>query len=149
MWAGDALNLRPPPQTGNIAPLLSNITGSKALLLLNNQSNTRKMTGMRHTLSPFALAAWFTVALAAGLLPAPAARAADCYADYKAKQDNPLRLHYGVIQLRQACAKGPARTEIAARLKQNGWTLLNVLSVFGPEGLEKRRGDAGSFYLRF
>ena len=75
--------------------------------------------------------------------------AAECYADYKAKQDNPLRLHYGVIQLRQACAKGPARTEIAARLKQNGWTLLNVLSVFGPEGLEKRRGDAGSFYLRF
>ena len=30
------------------------------------------------------------------------AQAADCYADYKAKQDSPLRLHYGVMQLRGA-----------------------------------------------
>ena len=27
------------------------------------------------------------------------AHAAGCYADYKAKQDNPLQLHYGVIEL--------------------------------------------------
>lgn len=78
-----------------------------------------------------------------------ASMAADCYADYKAKQDNPLRLHYGVIQLNGACKRGPAKAELSARLNQNGWTLLNVLSVFGPEGLDERRSNAGSYYLRF
>jgi hypothetical protein len=77
------------------------------------------------------------------------AQAADCYADYKAKQDNPLRLHYGVLHLNGACARGPAQSEVAARLKTAGWTLLNVQSVFGPEGLNERKDDAGPYYLRF
>ena len=45
-----------------------------------------------------------------------AASAADCYADYKAKQDDPLRLHYGVMQV-SACKKGQAKKEVAQRLK--------------------------------
>ncbi|NOD94122.1 MULTISPECIES: hypothetical protein [unclassified Ruegeria] len=77
-----------------------------------------------------------------------AASAADCYADYKAKKDNPLRLHYGVIQVSN-CDKGQARAEIAQRLSASGWTLLEVQSVFGPEGLDQRKGNAGQFYLRF
>ena len=77
-----------------------------------------------------------------------AASAADCYADYKAKQDNPLRLHYGVMQV-SACNKGQAKAEVAQRLQASGWTLLNVMSVFGPEGLDKRKANAGKFYLRF
>jgi len=81
-------------------------------------------------------------------LAAPAS-AADCYADYKAKQDNPLRLHYGVAQLRGACEKGSARAELMERLGANGWTLLNVVSVFGEEGLAQRRDSAGPNYLRF
>jgi len=87
-------------------------------------------------------------ALLAASLTAPAA-AADCFADYKAKQDNPLRLHYGVLQIAGPCKKGAAKKEAAARLGQNGWTLLNILSVFGADGLEKRRANAGSYYLRF
>ncbi len=74
--------------------------------------------------------------------------AADCYADYKAKQDNPLRLHYGVMQL-SACDKGKATQEVSQRLRGSGWTLLNVMSVFGPEGLGKRKANAGQFYLRY
>ncbi|WP_425080119.1 hypothetical protein [Ruegeria denitrificans] len=77
-----------------------------------------------------------------------AASAADCYADYKAKKDNPLRLHYGVIQVSN-CDKGQAQAEIARRLSASGWTLLEVQSVFGPEGLDQRKGNAGQFYLRF
>lgn len=77
------------------------------------------------------------------------AQAADCYADYKAKQDNPLRLHYGVIQLSGSCKKRAARGEIQSRIAPEGWTLLNVLSVFGPDGLQQRKADAGSYYLRF
>lgn len=84
--------------------------------------------------------------MAATALPV---QAAECYADYKAKQDNPLRLHYGVARIDGPCDAGQARGELAARLRQNGWTLLNVLSVFGPEGLAQRKPDAGPYYLRF
>ncbi|CUH86697.1 hypothetical protein PH5382_00610 [Phaeobacter sp. CECT 5382] len=85
-----------------------------------------------------------------GLLTfAASARAADCYADYKAKQNNPLKLHYGVIQLRGGCSKPAAKDEIQARIAPAGWTLLNVMSVFGPEGLQQRKANAGSYYLRF
>ncbi|WP_425044372.1 hypothetical protein [Primorskyibacter sp. S87] len=75
--------------------------------------------------------------------------AAQCFADYKAKQDNPLKLHYGVMQLSQGCSKPEALEEIKTRLLSAGWTLLNVISVFGPEGLEERKSDAGPYYLRF
>lgn len=88
----------------------------------------------------------FTALFVALALPATAA---NCYADYKAKQDNPLRLHYGVAQLNGACDAGSARAELAARLAAQGWTLLNVMSVFGDEGLAQRRDSAGSNYLRF
>ncbi len=95
---------------------------------------------MKHILSSLACAALISLGSAAS--------AADCYADYKAKQDNPLRLHYGVMQV-SACDKGQARQEVAQRLQASGWTLLNVQSVFGPEGLDQRKANAGKFYLRF
>ena len=86
-----------------------------------------------------------TVALLAGLaLPAQA----ECYADYKAKQDDPLRLHYGVAQV-CSCDRGGAEAELAPRLAADGWTLLNVLSTFGPEGLEERKDSAGAYFLRY
>ncbi len=79
---------------------------------------------------------------------AGAAQAA-CYADYKAKQDDPLRLHYGVIELSGACNAAAARAEASARLAGAGWTLLNVISVFGADGLDQRKDNAGAYYLRF
>lgn len=76
---------------------------------------------------------------------------AECYADYKAKQDDPLRLHYGVAQVSdQACASPQiAKGELAPRLAADGWTLLNVLSTFGPEGLSERKASAGEYFLRY
>ncbi|MEP2716357.1 hypothetical protein [Pseudophaeobacter sp.] len=97
---------------------------------------------MRHSLAlPLICAALLALALPA--------QAADCYADYKAKQNNPLKLHYGVIQLRGDCSEAAAQGEIQSRLAASGWTLLNVMSVFGPEGLQQRKADAGPYYLRF
>lgn len=85
-----------------------------------------------------------TLALLAG------AAQAECYADYKAKQDDPLRLHYGVAEIAdQNCDMGGAERALARRLSQNGWTLLNILSIFGPEGLEERKASAGEYFLRF
>lgn len=80
------------------------------------------------------------------LLAAPAQAA--CYADYKAKQDNPLRLHYGVAEV-SACNPGGARAELAPRLKRKGWTLLTIIGTFGEDGLKKRKESAGAYFLRF
>jgi hypothetical protein len=89
------------------------------------------------------------VVIALGLALAGAAQA-ECYADYKAKQDNPLRLHYGVIALPDAaCSQAAAAGVIAPRLAKQGWTLLAVLSIFGPEGLAERKASAGAYFLSF
>lgn len=75
---------------------------------------------------------------------------AECYADYKAKKDAPLLLHYGVAMVPDgACDPAAAAQELAPRLAAAGWTLLNVLSTFGPEGLAERKASAGDFFLRY
>ncbi len=83
------------------------------------------------------------------ILALPLAASAGCYADYKAKQDDPLRLHYGVAQINDACDAASAKAELTPRLAAEDWTLLNVLSVFDDEGLDQRKDSAGTFYLRF
>lgn len=83
------------------------------------------------------------------LLLAPAMVQAACYADYKAKQDNPLRLHYGVAQIDGACTAPAAARELAPRLQAAGWTLLNVVSVFDDAGLDQRKDSAGPNFLRY
>jgi len=84
------------------------------------------------------------------LLLAASPLQAECYADYKAKQDDPLRLAYGVAQVSDGnCDPGAAQGELEPRLAQQGWTLLNVMSVFGPEGLSEREDRAGDHFLRY
>ena len=76
---------------------------------------------------------------------------AACYADYKAKKDNPLRLHYGVIELPDGVCADPAKAEqqINQRINGAGWVLLNVLGTFGKDGLGEREESAGEYFLRF
>jgi hypothetical protein len=92
-----------------------------------------------------------TLILATVITMAALPASAECFADYKAKQDDPLRLHYGVAQVSDAACTGGSDpgAEIAPRLAGSGWQLLNVLSVFGPEGLEERKSSAGEYFLRF
>lgn len=84
------------------------------------------------------------------LLAAAPAHAA-CYADYKAKKDNPLRLHYGVIELPNGVCDDPSKAEkqISQRISDAGWTLLNVLGTFDEDGLSERESSAGEYFLRF
>jgi hypothetical protein len=81
-------------------------------------------------------------ALFALSMPAHAA----CYVDYKAKKDDPLRLHYGVAEV--ACG-GDATSDLAARLAANGWTLLAIVSSFDETGLAERQDSAANYFLRF
>jgi hypothetical protein len=88
--------------------------------------------------------------LAALTLALAGPAAAECYADYKAKQDDPLQLRYGVAQVSDGnCSPGAAEGELAPRLEAGGWTLLQVLSTFGPEGLEERKASAADHFLRY
>lgn len=92
------------------------------------------------------------ISVALGLILSMTAANAACYVDYKAKKDDPLRLHYGVMQVGEAaCTNGPAAAagEVAGRLKGGGWTLLNVVSAFSEDGLEKRKASAADYFLRF
>lgn len=74
---------------------------------------------------------------------------ANCYADYKAKQDNPLQLQYGVAQVYGDCSVDGARAELDPRLSASGWQLLEVISVFDDAGLDERQDSAGDNYLRY
>ncbi|MCO6384046.1 hypothetical protein [Oceanicola sp. 502str15] len=87
-------------------------------------------------------------ALALALAAAPAGAA--CYAEYKAKQDNPLKLHYGVMELGNTCPPGSkAQSTVAARLQQGGWVLLNVISLFEGTPSKAQQQNAGSNFLRY
>lgn len=88
--------------------------------------------------------------LVLGLAAAAPANAA-CYADYKAKQDNPLKLHYGVIELPDAACgnRRDAATVIEKRIARDGWQLLTVMSIFGRDGLAERKESAGIYFLRY
>lgn len=79
---------------------------------------------------------------------APASAA--CYADYKAKMDNPLRLHYGVARLSEEnCNKSAAATDIQNRIKSDGWKLLTVVSFFEDDALGAKKESAGAYFLRY
>jgi hypothetical protein len=82
-------------------------------------------------------------------LAAPASAA--CYADYKAKRENPLKLHYGVMKVdTDTCNMSEdVKAEVARRLSSQGWQLLQVGSVFDDSGLGKRKRDAGEYFLRY
>lgn len=74
---------------------------------------------------------------------------AACYADYKAKQDDPLRLHYGVAEVRGDCSVASAERQLRDNLSGDGWQLLNVLGVFDDAGLDERKDSAGEYFLRY
>lgn len=90
----------------------------------------------------------FILILSALSLSASMAQAA-CYADYKAKQDDPLRLQYGVAEIRGECSADAAAAELQPRLAADGWQLLEVLGVFDDSGLDERRESAGEYFLRY
>lgn len=127
----------------NVAHMLLDIGQHKLCLLLNSRAVARRVGTMKQMLLLLIL----TLTLGASI-----SHAATCFADYKAKKDAPLRLHYGVLQLDTLsgfCTVDGTTQTIARRLEAQGWTLLQVMSTFGAEGLQQRKDSAGQYYLRF
>lgn len=83
------------------------------------------------------------------MLGTPAAWAADCLFAYKAKRDNPLQLHYGVIAIHGECSASAAEQEAAARLAAYGWSLLVLLEQVDSHKLNQYKETAGDYFLRF
>jgi hypothetical protein len=121
--------------------VLLDITKFEPPLLLNINAHRPMIRLMKHTLIP--------LCAAVSLLLASPALSADCFADYKAKQNNPMRLHYGVAQINGPCSSASAKSELTSRLAAQGWTLLSILSTFAADGLAERKQSAGPYYLRF
>ena len=76
---------------------------------------------------------------------------AACYADYKARRDQPYGLHYGVIQIDVTpCAmSSEVENTVKQRVAAGRWTVLQVQSVFDDTGLAGKKNDAGEYFLRF
>jgi hypothetical protein len=89
------------------------------------------------------------IALLLTLAFAASSANAACYADYKAKQDDPLRLQYGVAEIQGGCTPEEAAAELGPKLLADGWQLLEIVGVFDESGLDQRRSDAGDNYLRY
>jgi len=122
-------------KSGNIAPRLSD-SGSRVIVF---PRSSPQFDAMKHIVP----------LLVCAVLALPATAQAACYADYKAKQDSPLRLHYGVAEISEPCTPASARQQLQTRLEQAGWTLLNVVSVFDEKGLAERKDSAGPNFLRY
>ena len=89
------------------------------------------------------------VAFTLGLMLAGQAQA-QCWADYKAKQDNPLRLQYGLIELPDTACGSRAAAESYARpvIAQTGWTLLQIESILTSTEAQARSGNASAIHRR-
>lgn len=109
-------------KSGNNSRRLSDNIALKALWLLNSSTVARTFSGMKHSM--------FLPALMALLLALPATAQAACIAEFKAKQDNPLRLQHGEMQV-ASCDVSAATAEVRERLAQQGWILLKIVSLKG------------------
>lgn len=75
---------------------------------------------------------------------------AACYASYKAKRDDPLKLHYGMMQLPdEQCNPKAATQALALRLLPHGWILLNLLTVSLNIPTPTQKENAGENFLRY
>ena len=88
------------------------------------------------------------IGLALALLPA--ASQAACFAEYKAKRDNPLKLHYGIAKLDDAsCTTAAAQKALTPRLAADGWVLLSIVGFVDSAALEGKKQSAGAYFLRY
>lgn len=86
--------------------------------------------------------------LALALLPFGANAA--CYAEYKAKRDNPLKLHYGIAEVLDAqCDKPAAQAALSPRLAADGWVLLSIVGFVDEAALQGKKESAGAYFLRY
>jgi hypothetical protein len=77
------------------------------------------------------------------------AQATQCFVLYKAKKDNPLKLHLGLMQINETCTMKNIDTKINNRLNSYGWTLLQIVTATENVKIEKMKRDLGDYFLKY
>ena len=114
-------------------------------MLLNIKAQILQDARMKHT--PHIIR---TLVLTSMLTVVPLLGHAACYAEYKAKRDNPLKLHYGVAELNDAaCNQKDATLALAPRLAADNWVLLSIIGFVDAEELDGVKANAGDYFLRY
>lgn len=78
-----------------------------------------------------------------------AAYANECFVLYKAKKDNPLKLHLGLIQINGQCSDHDVEGITSKRLSSTGWKLLQIVTSSGNIDTKKMESDLGDYFLKY
>jgi hypothetical protein len=78
-----------------------------------------------------------------------AAHAEDCFVLYKAKKDNPLKLHLGLMKIDRTCSDDTIEAISRLRLQPAGWSLLQIVNVSKDIEVEKIKRDLGEYFLKY
>jgi hypothetical protein len=78
-----------------------------------------------------------------------ASHANECFVLYKAKKDNPLKLHLGLIQINGQCSDHDVESITNKRLSSTGWKLLQIVTASGNIDTKKMESDLGDYFLKY
>ncbi len=77
------------------------------------------------------------------------AYANNCFILYKAKKDNPLRLHVGIMEIERQCVDTDIEVLSQQRLKPDGWSLLQIVNRLQKIDTKKLESDLGEYFLKY
>ena len=77
------------------------------------------------------------------------AHAENCFILYKAKKDNPLKLHLGLMKIDRTCSDDAIEVILRRRLLPAGWSLLQIVNVSQDIAVEKIKRDLGEYFLKY
>lgn len=73
----------------------------------------------------------------------------ECFVLYKAKKDNPLKLHLGLMQVKKNCLVKNLETTVSNRLNSSGWLLLKIVNITESIEKEKMKRDLGDYFFKY
>ena len=77
------------------------------------------------------------------------AYADNCFVLYKAKKDNPLRLHLGLMEIERQCTDVDIEALSQQRLKSDGWSLLQIVDRSQKIDTKNIESDLGEYFLKY
>ena len=72
-----------------------------------------------------------------------------CFYEYKAKKDDPLRLHVGILETNQTCDLNTELGKLQSRLETGGWRLIQVVKSFDKRPSDEQLQKYGQFIFKY
>jgi len=92
---------------------------------------------------------FFIAALLLSNLVLTHAYADTCFIFYKAKKDDPLRLHLGLMKMERHCSDVEIEALSQQRLVLHGWSLLKIVNRSVQIDEKKIESDLGEYFLKY